>query len=325
MTLPQNPLRSSQWLGRIIRQDGIETLGISSQTLAERYALAGKWELAKDMALYYWDELWRMGQTLYTWMDDIHAFRLRRWGTPQSFERGGRILVGLRDFDPSSGERARMLEAIQQQDPLHFNAGLENMRLRWVSVHDALVFWIEHLLADIAAEWGEQAVYEAVVQAYDRLWKPRYETWFSMSPIERVQLSVEGMRGRMSGPRRRGDVGIREEDDRFVLSFNPCGSCGVLRRGDPDSGRPPLVTGGNQQPHPWSAFRTGVGWYSLHSPMVMEYLPMSSGLPPFRPLDSCDGHGPCTWFIYKNPARTRSEHFQKMGFAHLKPGEQHDG
>ena len=46
--------------------------------------------------------------------------------------------------------------------------------------------------------------------AYEHIWKPRYATWGDMSPEERLQLSVEGMRGgHLSGPRHRGDVGLR--------------------------------------------------------------------------------------------------------------------
>jgi hypothetical protein len=46
----------------------------------------------------------------------------------------------------------------------------------------------------------------------------------------------------------------------------------------------------------------------------MEYIWMRDGRPPFRPLESCDRLAPCRWFIYKDPARTRPEHYERQGF-----------
>ena len=114
------------------------------------------------------------------------------------------------------------------------------MRVRWAAQHDGLVVWIQEVLTEIADSFGEDAIREVVTLAYEHIWKPRYALWAKMTPEERLQLSVEGMRGgHLSGPRHRGDVGVSDEGDRFVMSLDPCGSCGVLRRGDPDSGRAP--------------------------------------------------------------------------------------
>jgi hypothetical protein len=137
-----------------------------------------------------------------------------------------------------------------------------------------------------------------------------------MSPELRLQLSVEGMRGgHLSGPRHRGDVGVSDEGDRYVMSLDPCGSCGVLRRGDPDSGRPPHPSATNQEPHPWTQGRTGMSWYSVHSMIALEYIQMSEGKPPLRPLEDCDlPDRPCRWFIYKDVSKPRAVHYERQGF-----------
>ncbi|MCB0229316.1 MAG: hypothetical protein KDH90_09335, partial [Anaerolineae bacterium] len=60
------------------------------------------------------------------------------------------------------------------------------------------------------------------------------------TPHEKLALTVEGMRGgHFSGERRRGDVTVRDDGDRLVMVMELCGSGGVLRRGDPETGRPP--------------------------------------------------------------------------------------
>ena len=38
-----------------------------------------------------------------------------------------------------------------------------------------------------------------------------------------LYLSFEAMRGHLVGPERNGDMEVDEYDDRFVISFDPCG------------------------------------------------------------------------------------------------------
>ncbi|HKZ92185.1 MAG TPA: hypothetical protein VJZ50_08590, partial [Candidatus Limnocylindrales bacterium] len=192
----------------------------------------------------------------------------------------------------------------------------ELMRVRWAAQHDGLVVWIQEVLAEIAETFGEDAIRESVTLAYEHIWKPRYERWRAMTPELRLQLSVEGMRGgHLSGPRHRGDVGVSDEGDRYVMSLDPCGSCGVLRRGDPDSGRPAHPSATNRQPHAWTQGRIGMSWYSVHSMIALEYIQMSAGDPPLRPLEDCDlPDRPCRWFIYKDATRPRRVHYERQGF-----------
>lgn len=297
-----SPLRHSDVLGRRIRQDAIDTLGVSTQTLAERALDAGDHALAGDLIAYFWDEMHRIGEALFTWLEDILG------------ADGPSTVRGLRAFDPSAGDRARALAACADGDRLTARQAIDLMRLRYCALHDALVVWIQELLSDLAGRDGDEAVLAEVERANERLWRPRYAAWDAMTALERLQLSVEGMRGHLSGAARRGDVGILEEPDRFVMVLDPCGSCGVLRRGDPESGRPPHSSVGTTRAHPWSWGRTGVGWYAVHSPIVMEYIWMRDGRPPFRPLEDCDRDRPCRWFIYKDRERTRAEHYERQGF-----------
>jgi hypothetical protein len=310
----ENPLRHSPTLGRIIRQDGVETLGTSTQTLFERAASEGDHELAAGLLEYFWDEIWRIGDILFVWIEDILTFRMRRMGV-ETTHLSERVLDGIRTFDPSSGDRAKALACLKRTDSGAAIQSAELMRTRYAALHDGYVIWIQELLTSIARDHGEDAVFESIEYAYEHIWAPRYALWERLSALERLQLSVEGMRGHLSGMRRRGDVGIEEEHDRYVMVLDPCGSCGILRRGDPESRRQPYRPSGNRDPHPWTWGRIGVGWYSVHSPIVMEYLQMRDGRPPLRPLEDCDTERACRWYIYKDPASARPEHYQRMGFA----------
>lgn len=312
---PSSPVHYSDVLDRPIRQDGLETLGISSQTWIEVALEESLWELALELTEYFAREISVMNDVLFVWLTDILDYRLAKAGAIET-GLGDKLLSGFRRFQPGSGdlERARGAIAIREADAAA--AAIELMRVRWAAQHDGLVVWIQEVQTEIASHFGEDAIRESVTLAYEHIWKPRYALWGDMSPELRLQLSVEGMRGgHLSGPRHRGDVGVSEEGDRYVMALDPCGSCGVLRRGDPDSGRPPHSLATNQEAHQWTQGRTGMGWYSVHSMIALEYIQMSEGGPPLRPVEDCDlPDRPCRWFIYKDVTRPRRIHYERQGF-----------
>ncbi len=313
---PASPIHHSEVLGRRLRQDGLDTLGTSTQTWAEVAIEEGHWELALELIEYFAHEISIMNDVLFVWLTDIFDYRLARAGATET-EMGRKLLSGYRRFQPGAGDLERVRAAVAAQDAAAAIAATELMRVRWAAQHDGLVAWIQEVQTEIAQAFGEDAIRESVTLAYEHIWKPRYALWGDMTPELRLQLSVEGMRGgHLSGPRHRGDVGVSDEGDRFVMSLDPCGSCGVLRRGDPDSGRPPHPSATNQEPHPWTQGRTGMSWYSIHSMIALEYIQMAEGKPPLRPVEDCDlPDRPCRWFIYKDTTKPRRIHYQRQGFS----------
>jgi hypothetical protein len=313
---PASPIRYSELLKRPLRQDGIETLGTSSQTWAEVAIEEGRWSLALELCEYFAREIAIMNDVLFVWLIDIFDYRLARAGATES-GLGDALLSGFRRFEPGAGDLERARQALGAEDGPAAIAAIELMRVRWAAQHDGLVVWIQEVQTEIAETFGEDAIRESVTLAYEHIWKPRYALWGTMTPELRLQLSVEGMRGgHLSGPRHRGDVGVSDEGDRFVMSLDPCGSCGVLRRGDPDSGRPPHPSATNQTAHSWTQGRTGMSWYSVHSMIALEYIQMSEGSPPLRPVEDCDLPGrPCRWFIYKDVTKPRRIHYERQGFS----------
>ena len=312
---PASPIRHSEVLDRPLRQDGLETLGVSTQTWIEVAVEEGHWDLALELAEYFAREIAIMNDVLFVWATDILDYRLARAGATEE-GMGHKILGGFRRFQPGSGDLERARAAFAAHDGEGALAAVELMRVRWAAQHDGLVAWIQEVQTEIANRFGEDAIRESVTLAYEHIWKPRYAQWGDMSPELRLQLSVEGMRGgHLSGPRHRGDVGLLDEGDRYTMLLDPCGSCGVLRRGDPDSGRPPHPLATNQEPHQWTQGRTGMGWYSIHSMIALEYIQMSEGRPPLRPVEDCDlPDRPCRWFIYKDVTKPRRVHYERQGF-----------
>jgi hypothetical protein len=84
--------------------------------------------------------------------------------------------------------------------------------------------------------------------------------------------------------------------------------------GDAWAALTPGVTGVNQMPHDWTWQKTGVHWYCSHCAIAMEWLPGRQRGRLLRPLDHVmDPTAPCTWYIYKDEARTRAYHYPRTG------------
>ncbi len=77
--------------------------------------------------------------------------------------------------------------------------------------------------ASVGRLWDELLAhyYEALPDKYD----PATQPWASL--LERLALDIfEATRGHLSGSLRDGTFAVREEEDRWVVQFEPCGSGG---------------------------------------------------------------------------------------------------
>lgn len=314
----------SQAIGRELRLDEIDTIGTSSQTLAEEAMHAGRIDDAVILINYFLKEMQIMHGILTTWIQDIIRFIMEKSGAEPNLVTSGAAAI-IRTFNTvplGTAPQANCLAALKRGDLESAADWLDKMRLEFKIPHEILVAWIQDLLSYCAATWGEDAVLETILHTHQSIWGDRYAAWDRMTPWEKVALTVEGMRGgHFSGARRRGDVIVREEPDRFVIAFDPCGSGGVLRRGDPETGRaayPITEHGTNQEAHLWTWQKTGVHWYCSHCAIAMEWLPGRKRGHPLRPLDhTLDPHAPCVWYVYKDETQTREYHYPRTGL--IKP------
>ncbi len=310
----------SETIGRVLRLDDIETIGVSSQTLAEEALAEGHKLLALNLVRYYHTEMRIMHNIMRTWIQDTIRYIGVKSGAADSpaTQAAAGIMRTFDQYPFGEGERDQTLAAIERDDVEQAHFWLERMRLAFLNVHDVLVVWMQNLLTFIATEYHEPAVLETILHTHQDIWGDRYAAWDQMTPWEKVALTVEGMRGgHFSGMRRRGDVIVEDQGDRFMVAFDPCGSGGVMRRGDPETGRQPVATkphGVNEEPHLWAWGKTGVHWYCSHCAIAMEWLPGQKRGYLLRPLDhTLDHHAPCPWYIYKEDRLIRDYHYPRTG------------
>ncbi|MFC1465779.1 MAG: hypothetical protein ACFLMY_13140 [Candidatus Brachytrichaceae bacterium NZ_4S206] len=304
-------------LGRVIRMDDIDTIGRSTYAMLEDAFTAGRTEEALALSDYYLKELRIMHDILMTWAQDIIRFMIVRdtqAAQPTAQALSAAICKAWRDFEFGVAPLRRLQIAIRDGDNARASAALERLWLEFKIPHDVLVAWINEML-NYLSKTTEQHVLDSILETHQSIWGDRYATWDQMTPWEKVALTVEGMRGHLSGASRKGDVMVREEEDRFVIAFDPCGTGGVLRRGDPETGRPAYRTDGvNREAHDWTWGKVGVHWYCSHCAIAMEWLPGRRRGHPLRPLDhTLDHQAPCVWYIYKDESQTRAYHYPRTG------------
>ena len=102
------------------------------------------------------------------------------------------------------------------------------------------IFW--GAITYIADNFGEEEVYKALRQ----MGEANYRKLQKLTPEEFAQLRVESMRVHRIGSEEMGIDTVTEEEDRYVLTLNPCGSGGRMRR-----------TGRTEPPFQWAA---ACGW-----------------------------------------------------------------
>ncbi len=201
---------------------------------------------------------------------------------------------------------------------------LDDARSNWLAAHDPATDRLASLLALAADALGEAVVgqlwdallvdyYAAIAEKYD----PARVPW--TRSVERLGLDIfEAVRGHLTGPLRDGSFVVREESDRWVLEFAPCGSGGRTYPESPDADRDPREF--TQGRHDWAWRTEGVCLYCAHCCQLQQRAPIQAlGFPlrviepPVRATGSAPGRATCRWSIYKDPAAIPAHAWTDVG------------
>ncbi len=195
------------------------------------------------------------------------------------------------------------------------------------SLHDLFCDWIWQMLTAVAERQGEEEMY-GVMRASQETWfmKRTWKGFLSMAVEARVQLTAEVMRAHHCGPDQDGAIEVVEDDEKYSIRMDPCGSGGRMRRGDPVDGTPsrlgpPYGFGATQEAHDWSWGKRNVPYYCVHC-ALNELLPMEWGGHPLwvTGYDE-DASRPCVWHFYKRADDIPEEFYRRLGRDKPGPGE----
>jgi len=127
-------------------------------------------------------------------------------------------------------------------------AGIEYGCAEAKMMHDSMCSFADDVLTQLAKVAGEEEVYRVLRARYEPvIWR-----WLSTTPRvkESIERAVEFQRGHF------GKTSIREESDRFVVTCDPCGSAGQLRR--------TKKVARAQKAHDWTWSKSDVPLYCTH-------------------------------------------------------------
>jgi hypothetical protein len=311
-------LTFNEKFGRKIRMDDPEHIGVPTQNLIEQALQEGRTADALELIDYLSVEFKILKDSvLGGWLSDLVEFLLQKRGCEdlQPVLRVPVTTTWEAMYNTGVDLQKQVIVAVKEGRNEEAVLLLESIRRIFKLVNDLVVRWVQDILTYIAERYGEEEVAKAQRVSYDRIWVHRYAKWEQLTPEEQLALSAEGMRAHFGGPTRRGEFTVVEEEDRYVMFFDPCGTGGVMRRGDPETGEGPWETSGlSKQAHNWTWNRTEVPYYCTHCNLYLEHFAAMDYGHPIRPVGfDPDPDAPTRWFIYKSKDKIREEHFRAIG------------
>lgn len=202
------------------------------------------------------------------------------------------------------------------------------LREKWRSIHDRQADIISGLMTVISRRFGEEQIhvlYRDYLVPMHFNWRykqfnPRVTSWEKTLPMN-LYLSIESMRGHLCGPKRQGDVEFEEEGDRWVISFDPCGSGQRGMRGETAEGtgsrmEAPYYFAVTQEEHDWAWNLKGICHYCVHCCEILEKKPVQEFGYPVRVVDPPqypNADAKCRWYIYKDPDKVPEKYYKRIG------------
>jgi hypothetical protein len=213
---------------------------------------------------------------------------------------------------------------------------LDQLRRTWMAVHDRFCDITCGLFTLAARELGEPVIGAMWDDAIGDLYPSRdaYDTarrpWAESVPLLLADAAAS-LRGHLSGPGRTGEVSLREEEDRWVFRFDPCGSGGRTLRADANAdgaarAGPPFGFGVTAGQHDWAWRTEGVCLYCAHCCQLQERASIARLGYPVRVVEppvwgTAEPRGYCTWSIYKDPRLVPDEAYQRVGATRPQGGD----
>ena len=342
------PLVDDPVVGHPVRAGGLADHAASSYALADAAIDDARFADAAALARHTVEEA-REGYELYAlWTGQIRETLAAEGVDRAEIEAGEASLDALlagegeKPFDIYRGWAAytAAIDAVEAAcgagDAPAARAALECARTLWLETHDKGCDLVYGMLDLVVRHLGERRI----GPLWDELMASMYETYdvydtathpWSRSLHRLVVIAALSLRGHLSGPGRTGRVEITEEADRWVLSFDPCGSGGRTYRDDDARGPrmlPPYGFAVTTEAHDWAWGKKGVCVYCVHCCQLNQRMPIRRFGYPTRVIDpptwpEARAGGVCRWSVYKDPSLVPAEAYTSVGYE--KPAAVHAG
>ena len=227
----------------------------------------------------------------------------------------GAILVETLKLKMSVGEvlncsasaKDRMATLIDAGDMEEVKKVYAYMEKGFQDLHDIYREWASLLLSHVYREYGVDALEQCLRFSSEERWMPWMMEDIEQGPKERLQNWVALLLGNFASLR------IEEDDEKFTLFQDPCGSCGrQIRQG---CYQPPLNLALVSELHPITFLDGNVSVYQAHIAVMHTIMPIERIGAPWPAIVCEKGAkgGLCRVIMYKDPRTAAPEHYAMVG------------
>ena len=221
--------------------------------------------------------------------------------------------LGISSYD-------RLRDAIKAGDKETALKLTDYVQLEGKGLHDLYCDWSWAFLTWIADNCGEEKLPEALRYCREKTAPAFYDQLKGLKTVKQlVQWYVEQMRAHRSGPGETGTVKVSEDNEKYTIEFDPCGSGGRMRRtGEVDKTLPrtgpPFDFGKTKKEYPWSWFKKDVPYYCLHCSVWHEVMAIEATGRPVKITEyDPDPNAPCKFVFYKDPKAYPEKYYKRVG------------
>ncbi|MCH2173074.1 hypothetical protein MK489_20030 [Myxococcota bacterium] len=253
----------------------------------------------------------------HVWVASIQGFLYERFG-PEGLALTATLEARLAAARPTNHQLAAMGANFQRERrefEQQFLAGetvaaqsvFDSLEARLRGSHDYHLDRVSLYLSHVYREYGIECLEESLRYSGERTllrWMPKD---LSREPEKRLRTWASMLLGNFATLR------IEEDDQKFSLIQDPCGTCTrQLRSG---AYAPPLDLALVRESHPITYGQGDLPVYRCHVAVMHFLMPIErEGVP--WPVVECprgQGEGPCRILLYKDPSRTPARHGARVG------------
>lgn len=225
------------------------------------------------------------------------------------------VLVEALKLDMSVGEVLNCSKSAKERMNALINAGNVKETLKYYDylekgfqdIHDLYREWTSLLLSHVYREYGVDALEKCLRDSSEKRWMPWMMEDITHDAKQRLRDWVTLLLGNFATLR------IEEDDNKFTLFQDPCGSCGrQIRQG---CHKPPLDLAIVKEKHPISFMEGEVTVYQAHIAVMHTIMPIERIGAPWPAIHCAKGAtgGPCEIYLYKDPKTAAPEHYAMVG------------
>jgi len=253
------------------------------------------------------------------WVATIQEFIYERYGHDALAKAAplGAVLAETLKLDMSVGEVLNCSKSAKERMAALIETGTADevkklytyLEKGFQDLHDLYREWVSLLLSHVYREYGVEALEQCLRFSSEKRWMPWMLEDITHDAKERVCSWISLLLGNFA------TIRVEEDDEKFTIFQDPCGSCGrQIRAG---CYKPPLNLSVVQEKHPITLNSGEVTVYQAHLAVMHTIMPIERIGAPW-PAIVCPGgasDGPCRIFMYKNPRTAAPEHYTRVGVA----------